>query len=75
MQRYAVWFGGSMLASTVSHTLNVYWINLTPYSLNFMKYVIQREITMSMVQAFVDIIQFLEQCLEITILCFFQLLI
>lgn len=74
MQRYAVWFGGSMLASTVSmsqythmhvNALKV-WSNLllfsNPHSPNSIKYVIRKPHTKNMDREYAVTIQYLAQC-------------
>jgi hypothetical protein len=62
MQRYAVWFGGSLAASTVREMLkkiNIYFVLFSQIS---MKYVIQEQNMKKKVQAFVVTMPYLILC-------------
>lgn len=62
MQRYAVWFGGSMLASTVCQFLHLYFVNSFHLSPSFIMCATQSNNMTNMVPAFADTTLFSEPC-------------
>lgn len=60
MQRYAVWFGGSMLASMVKNLryfMCHFFNNFSIFSLNFTQFVTQKPLTRNTALVFADTVQ------------------